>query len=132
MFFRNYFKEQTKVHIGKFSIESGYLLMKEIIESNRLAKAYLIASDAMAIGALRALYEANINVPNDVSIIGFNDNPQSEYTIPPLSTIKVYKDFMGEKAVNLLLESIKGKKVREKVLISTKLIIRKSTKELIK
>ncbi len=106
--------------------------MKEIIESNRLAKAYLIASDAMAIGALRALYEANINVPNDVSIIGFNDNPQSEYTIPPLSTIKVYKDFMGEKAVNLLLESIKGKKVREKVLISTKLIIRKSTKELIK
>jgi LacI family transcriptional regulator len=130
LFFRNYFKEQTKVHIGKFSIESGYLLMKEIIESNRLAKAYLIASDAMAIGALRALYEANINVPNDVSIIGFNDNPQSEYTIPPLSTIKVYKDFMGEKAVKLLLESIKGKKVREKVLISTKLIIRKSTKEI--
>src|SRR5690606_7103917 len=56
-FFRNHYKDHSKIHIGKFSIESGYMLMKSAIQSKNLAKAYLIASDAMAIGALNALYE---------------------------------------------------------------------------
>ncbi|VEU80883.1 LacI family DNA-binding transcriptional regulator [Haploplasma axanthum] len=131
IFFRNYFKDQTKIHVGKFSIDSGYQLMKEAIATNDLAEAYLIASDAMAIGALRALYEAGIKVPDDVSILGFNDIPQSAYTIPPLSTIKVYKEHMGEKAVDLLLEAIDGRDIKQKVLISTKLIVRESTKKVI-
>lgn len=130
LFFRNYFKNQSKIHIGEFTIESGYQLMKEAIKSKNLADAYLIASDAMAIGALRALYEANLKVPDDVSIVGFNDIPQSAYTIPPLTTIKVYKKNMGQKAVQLIIDNILGKEYREKILISTKLIIRKSTKEL--
>lgn len=128
LFFRTYFKNQHKIHIGNFSIESGYQLMKEAISNGDLAKAYLIASDAMAIGALRALYEANLKVPEDVSIIGFNDIPQSAYTIPPLTTIKVYKKNMGEKAVKLIVENILGKEYREKILVSTKLIIRDSTR----
>lgn len=128
LYFRNYFNNQDKIHIGEFTIESGYRLMKEIIEKDVAAEAYLIASDSMAMGALRALYEANIKVPDDISIIGFNDIPQSEYTIPPLTTIKVYKDHMGIKAVKLLVESIEGREVKEKVLVSTRLIIRDSTK----
>lgn len=128
-FFRHYFKSQTKIYIGEFTIESGYNLMKKAIAEKNLAQAYLIASDAMALGALRALYEANIHVPNDVSIIGFNDIPQSAYTIPPLTTVKVFKEHMGYKAVNLLIERIKGRVIAEKVVVQTKLIIRKSTRE---
>lgn len=129
LFFKDYFPNQTKVHVGKFNIESGYQLMKEIIKDNNLAQSYLIASDAMAIGALRALYEAGIKVPDDVSIIGFNDIVQSAYTIPPLTTIKVFQEHMGQKAVTLLKEAIEGRDVKEKVLVSTKLIIRESTTE---
>ncbi len=129
-FFKNYFKSQKKIYIGEFTIESGYNLMKQAIQENNLAQAYLVASDAMALGVLRALYEANIHVPNDVSIIGFNDIPQSAYTIPPLTTVKVYKEHMGYKALNLLLERIKGRTIAEKVVVQTELIIRKSTKEL--
>jgi LacI family transcriptional regulator, galactose operon repressor len=103
--------------------------MKHIINKNKLVEAYIIASDNMAIGALRALYEANIRVPDDVSIISVNDIEQSAYTIPPLSTIKIYKEHMGEVSVNLLLEKINGREITRKVIIPTKLILRKTTKE---
>lgn len=125
--FKNEFKDSPYIHIGTFDIESGYQLMKEAINKG-LAESYLIASDAMAIGALKALHESNLKVPRDVGIIGFNDILQSSYTIPPLTTIKVFKDYMGEKAVKLLLEQISGRKIYEKVLIQTKLIIRESTR----
>lgn len=125
--FKNEFKDSPYIHIGTFDIESGYQLMKEAINKG-LAESYLIASDEMAIGALKALHESNLKVPRDVGIIGFNDILQSSYTIPPLTTIKVYKDYMGEKAVKLLLEQISGRNIYEKVLIQTKLIIRESTR----
>lgn len=128
-YFKSKIARNDRVHIGHFSIQSGYELMKDIIINKNLAKAYLIASDAMAIGALRALYESNIKVPDDVSIIGFNDIIQSAYTIPPLTTIKVYKEHMGQTALNLLLERIKGRSVSQKIIVQTKLIIRKSTKK---
>lgn len=127
-FFRLKFPHTSKIHIGEFSIASGYQLMKSAITENKLAKAYLIASDSMAIGALSALHEANIKVPEDVSIIGFNDIPQSQYTIPALSTIKVYKEYMGETAVKLMLERLSGRKISQKLIIQTELILRKSTK----
>lgn len=128
-YFKDYYKDHSKIHIGKFSIESGYVLMKQAIQSKNLAKAYLVASDAMAIGALNALYEVGIKVPNEVSIIGFNDIAQSAYTIPPLTTIKVYQEHMGKTALELLLSKLDGRKISQKVIIPTKLVIRKSTKE---
>jgi len=127
-FFKNHYKDHSKIHIGSFSIKSGYDLMKQAIKSNNLAKAYLVASDAMAIGCLNALYEHGINVPEDISIIGFNDIEQSAYTIPPLTTIKVFQSHMGETALKLLLEKVNGRKISQKIIVQTKLIIRKSTK----
>jgi LacI family transcriptional regulator len=128
-FFRSYVKEYEHIHIGQFNIASGYELMKSIIAKDKLVEAYIIASDNMAIGALRALYEAHIKVPEDVSIISVNDIEQSAYTIPPLSTIKIYKEHMGEVAINLLIEKINGRQIAQKVIIPTKLILRKTTKE---
>ena len=130
-YFKNHYKDHSKIHIGKFSMASGYELMKSAIKQNNLAKAYLVASDAMAIGALNALYESGIKVPDEVSIIGFNDIVQSAYTIPPLTTIKVHQSYMGQTALELLLEKINGRKISKKVVIPTKLIIRKSTKEFV-
>lgn len=128
-FFKKKFKDDKHIHIGSFSMESGYLLMKEALKKEYLT-AYLIASDAMAIGALKAIDEAGLKVPDDISIIGFNDIKQSLYTIPPLTTIKVFKDHMGEKAVKLLIEQIEGRKIYEKTLIQTKLIKRESVRSL--
>ena len=83
----------------------------------------------MAIGAIQALYEANINVPNDISIVSFNDIPTSKYLVPSLSTVKVYTEFMGVTSVQLLLERInEGREIPKKVIIPSELTIRESCK----
>ncbi|MDK2917864.1 MAG: LacI family transcriptional regulator [Candidatus Petromonas sp.] len=117
------------VYIGRFIAEDGYNLMKKAIEKGNLPTAFFVASDTMAIGAIKALYESNINVPGDVCIIGFNDIPTAKYFVPPLSTVKVYTEFMGATAVGLLLERInENREIPKKVVVPTKLIIRESCK----
>jgi LacI family transcriptional regulator len=117
------------VYLGKFTSEDGHNLMKEAIEVGNMPTAYFIASDSMAIGAVQALHEANIHIPNDISIISFNDIPTSKYLAPSLSTVKVYTEFMGATAVQLLLERINdGREIPKKVIIPSELIIRESCK----
>jgi LacI family transcriptional regulator len=120
--------DSAQIYIGTFVAASGYELMKKAIESStELPSAFLIASDSMAIGALRALHEAGIKVPKQVSIIGFNDIPTSKYTVPPLASVRVHKEFMGETAVDLLLERIQKKRIiAKKVIVPTELILRES------
>ena len=119
--------DSRNVHVGSFTIESGYALMKQAIEQNHLPTAFIIASDGMAIGLMKAAYEAGIRIPKDLSIIGFNDITQSQYTIPPLTTVKVYKEFMGKTSVELLLERVQGQRtIAKKITIPTELVIRES------
>lgn len=119
----------NRIHMGSFNTASGYAIMKDIISKHNLAKAYLVGNDHMAIGVLSALHEASILVPEEVSIIGFNGIEQSAYTIPPLSTIKVEQQSLGEVALKTLIERIEGRTTSQKICLPTKLIIRQSTKE---
>ncbi len=117
------------VHVGRFTSEDGYGLMKKAIEKGGLPTAFFIASDSMAIGAIKALHESNISLPNDISIIGFDDIPTSKYLVPPLSTVKIYTEFMGVTAVGLIRERInEGRGISKKVTIPSELIIRESCK----
>lgn len=117
------------VHIGKFSSESGYELMKEALNKD-LPEVFFCANDNIALGAMRAIYEAKLSVPDDISLIGFNDIPTTRYTVPPLTTVKLYSEFMGECAVELLLEQINGRKIPKKLTIPTKIIKRDSLKQI--
>ena len=96
MSYKDYFKE------GAFSSESGYAMMKELIDENRLPEAVFAASDSIAMGALRALNEAGIRVPEDISIVGFNDISAAAYTTPPLTTVHAPAFEMGSYAANFL------------------------------
>jgi LacI family transcriptional regulator len=123
------FYKHEYVKIGSFDFKSGYELMKELIEENyeNLPTSVFIASDTLAIGAIRAINEAGFKVPKDISVFGCNDIPTSQYTSPPLSTVKIYTEFMGQTAIKLLLEQING--TREffiRVTIPHKLIFRES------
>lgn len=131
--FRDYMKrldllDETQIYIGAFLAESGYELMKEAIKkSDHVPTAFLIASDSMAIGVLRAVHEMGLKVPEDISVIGFNDIPTSKFTVPPLTSVRVHKEFMGETAVELLLERIlKKRTIAKKVVIPTELRVRES------
>lgn len=107
--FKNYMLEvglyrSAYVYVGDFSTQSGYQMMKQAIEDlgDNLPQAFFIASDSLAIGALRALQEAKIAVPERVSLIGFNDTPITKQVFPTLSSITVYTEEMGRVAVDCL------------------------------
>ncbi|MDO4910822.1 MAG: LacI family DNA-binding transcriptional regulator [Corynebacterium sp.] len=89
------------VFTGKFTTNDGYEQMKlAISQTEELPEAFFIASDALAVGALRALHEEGIRVPDDVSIISFNDTAIAKQVFPPLSAISVFTEEMGARAVS--------------------------------
>ena len=116
------------IHVGSFTSESGYRLMKEALNKKDKAEVYFCANDTIALGALRAINEKGLKVPNDIGLIGFNDNPTSSYTSPPLSSVHVYTEFMGEQSLNSVIERIEGRSVSIKRIIPTKIIIRETLK----
>lgn len=114
---------------GKFTAEHGYKLMKTMLQKEKIPTAFFIASDTMATGAIKAIHESSLKIPEDISIVGFNDIATSKYLVPPLTTVKVYTEFMGTTAVALLLERItEGRSISKKVVIPFELIIRESCK----
>lgn len=132
--FKKYLKKLNlynakNIYEGKFSVDDGYNLMKKaIIDLNEeLPTAFFVANDTMAIGALRALTEQGIKVPERVNVVGVNDVSVAQYLNPPLSSVKVYTENMGETAVELLVERINGRTIAKKVSLSTKLIVRSSS-----
>lgn len=118
------------IFVGDFSHESGYQMMKGVLELDELPEVFFAANDNIAIGAMKALYEAGMKVPEQIGIIGLNDIPTAQYTLPPLTTVKIYSEYMGECAVELLLEQINGRKIPKKLTIPTKVIKRETLKEI--
>ncbi len=119
------------VRIGSFTPASGYNLMKEILNTGKYPTAFFIANDSMAIGAYKAITERGLKIPDDISIIGFNDISTAQYIVPPLTTVKIYTDFMSETAVELILDRIKNEdKICKRVVLPTKLVIRDSCRNI--
>ena len=84
--------------------------MLDMIASQNIPTALFCASDAIAMGALRALHEKNYRVPEDISILGFNNNQNTAYTNPPLTTIHAPARQMGELAAQFITQFVaKGK-----------------------
>jgi LacI family transcriptional regulator len=115
------------IKIGEFSYEYGYNVMKKIIQSNNIPTAIFAGSDAIAIGAYKAIIENKFSIGKDISIVGFDDIEMVQFMVPAMTTVKVYTEFMGEAAVDLLIERfIKERSFNKKVVIPTKLMIRDS------
>ena len=116
---------------GSFSTSSGYEMMNQLLNDNgKQLPTFLFAeNDAIAIGALRALQEADIAVPDQISIVGFNDSKVAKYVYPSLSSIRVDTREMGRTGVSLLLDRIAyPRKISKKISLSTEWIKRASTK----
>ncbi|WP_332633318.1 LacI family DNA-binding transcriptional regulator [Halalkalibacter flavus] len=111
----------------QFLINDGYASMKKAGKKEDLPSAFFIASDAMAIGAMRACHELGIKIPEDISIVSFNDVEMASFTQPALTTVKVYTEEMGKAAVKLLMDRLEGREIPFKLEIPTKLIVRESS-----
>lgn len=90
---------------GSYSVESGYAMMKELIAEGKVFTAVFAASDNIAFGAMKAIQEAGLLIPGDVSVIGFDDTEICAYTTPSLTTIYAPAYHMGQYGVNFLFGS---------------------------
>lgn len=108
------------------TIEDTYIFIKEMYQKNDLPEAFFAVGDPMAIGTLRALKDAGINVPGQVKVIGFDNISLSELETPKLTTVNVPQTQMGREAVKLLLEKIKTNAEPSIIRLPTELIIRES------
>ncbi len=116
------------VHYLAPTEKGAYQDMIKLIQSGQpLAKCYFADNDHIAIGAIKAFRDSGFRVPEDIGIVGFDDLPLSAFLDPPLTTIHVPKQYMGESAASKLTEIIRtGDAVATKLEIGTTLKKRKS------
>lgn len=89
----------------EFTTMSGYRMMKDLLEGDEIPTAVFTANDAIAFGAMKAITEKGLTIPNDISIVGFNDSEMCEFVTPSLTTIHAPAYDMGQHGANLIYVS---------------------------
>jgi len=122
------FKDEY-VTIGKYQLNEGYLMTKKLLELPDPPTAIQANNDNFAFGSILAIMERNLKIPEDISIIGFDNIKMAEISNPPLTTVSQPIYEMGCEAAELLIQNIAHgpKKINKKVVLPTKLVVRGST-----
>lgn len=105
----------------------GYNAMSEILKRGDLPRAILCAYDCIAIGAIKCIFDNGLMVPEDIAIIGINNNRESEYLNPPLSSVDLRLEEVGKEMAVAMVNQLLGKECKKEIKINPKLIIRKSS-----
>ncbi|CAM3796492.1 MULTISPECIES: LacI family DNA-binding transcriptional regulator [Paenibacillus] len=113
---------------GRFTIDGGYMATKLLIGQRQLPDAIFYANDEMAAGGIKAFQEAGIRVPDDISIVGFDDIFLAEHMNPPLTTIRQPKYEIGSLAAHLIVQLLEGLELEHEYVLSTELVVRRSCK----
>ena len=118
-----------RIYQGDFKLEGGQRAAREILEAgSRRPTAIIAANDMMALGALAEFREAGLEVPRDISIVGFDDVAFAALANPPLTTICLPRDELGRRAVEALFETISHPEQKGiEIHIQTHLVMRGST-----
>lgn len=122
---------ESFVFEGQIDYKSGVAMAASLARSSLGATAVVAAADILAIGAVRGFYDAGLRVPEDMSIIGFDDLEISQYLAPGLTTIRQQISLKGQRAVELLLEHIADPSLsKQEEILPLKLIERGSVRKL--
>ncbi|HEY3929839.1 MAG TPA: LacI family DNA-binding transcriptional regulator [Candidatus Koribacter sp.] len=109
------------------SIQQGYQLTRDLLARGIPFTAIFAYNDIVAIGAIRALREANLRVPEDISVVGFDDIRGATYVVPSITTVRQPLHKMGEIAGETLVERIEGKEFPEEIHIEPEFVVRESS-----
>ncbi len=119
------------VREGSFLQPQGYQCAQSLLSLPEPPTALFVSNDGMAFGAMEAARELGFRIPDDLSIIGFDDVPQAAHVHPPLTTVRQPLEEMGRSAVSLLMKYIANPNAEiERVELSTSLIVRESCRVL--
>lgn len=120
--------EKNIVYSSNFLFTDGFQALPKLLDLAPDITAVFVSSDEMACGAISSASNMGINVPNDLSVIGYDNLPLAEMTIPPLTTVSQPLEEMGERAANMLFKMLEtGETVESRIMPHT-IIERKSVK----
>jgi DNA-binding LacI/PurR family transcriptional regulator len=116
------------VLVGDWSARTGYDLGRRLVRGGGVS-AIFVANDQMALGVLRALHEAGLEIPRQVSVVGFDDIPEAQYYTPPLTTVRQDFGEIGRRSLRLMLDMVDtgGAAPETPPLVVPELILRSST-----
>jgi LacI family transcriptional regulator len=119
--------DDARVRYGNFTPQSGRAAMGELLDLRPRPTAAFVASDTVALGALQALRQRNLRVPEDIALVGFDDVPLAEFVDPPLTTVRLPAYGLGWGAADLLIRLLAHEEIREpQVFLETELVVRES------
>ncbi|TPP05933.1 LacI family DNA-binding transcriptional regulator [Rhizobium glycinendophyticum] len=110
-------------------LETGYQQARTLLALPERPDAIVAANDNMAIGTYRAIQEAGLKIPEDIAVIAFNDIPVAQFLVPPLSTMRIPGELIGETAVDLMVERLNGRDYSKHVTIPTQMVWRGSARK---
>lgn len=114
--------------MGNNTEESGYELTLKLLDLDNRPEVIVTANDNMAVGAYRAIYQRNLRIPQDIAVASFNDISSARFLNPPLTTVRLPAEKIGESAVDLLVERMSKRNLAKQVNIESKIVWRDSTK----
>ena len=119
--------DEAYIKIGDFKTESGYRLTHQLLASAPPPRAIFAANNLMTLGALRAIHERGLRIPEDVALVGFDDMPWSGELCPPLTAVAQPTYDLGQEAVRLLVRRLHDPHTSfNTVVLQTHLVIRES------
>jgi DNA-binding transcriptional regulator YhcF (GntR family) len=122
------FDESLMIKVVHGSSQDGYQAMEQLLELPELPTAVFVDTDLKAVGAMKAIVDRGLKVPEDISVIGFDDMPGVDVLEPPLTTVKAPYFEMGSVAAKLLEQLIAGNfMLEEALMLETSLVVREST-----
>jgi LacI family transcriptional regulator len=115
---------------GDFSIDSGYQMMMNALNKFKKIDAVFAGNDLIALGAINAIKEVGLKIPENISLIGFDDMFFSAYLNPPLTTVHIPFNEEGAIAAKLLLKKMNNPEDKniERIILDTEIVIRESVK----
>ena len=118
------------IYMGDWSIESGYSAFNTLIKRNDDITAIVFSNDQMALGGIRAAYEKNIYIPEDISICGYDNTKYAHYSVPSLTTIHQPLSDLTEAATEMIISRIEGKSDISSVIIPAELKVGESSRRI--
>mgnify|MGYP002633099816 FL=1 len=129
---KNYAINDSLIVAGDYNEHGGYRAMRQIISRNLSFSAIIALNDQMAFGAMLALQQAGLRVPDDVSVVGIDDVTHSAFTIPPLTSVSLPMLSVGRRAAAILLDVFSGYSLGEKCeILEPTMTIRESTHRIV-
>jgi LacI family transcriptional regulator len=119
--------DERLCRIERNTEQSGYKLTCSLLQEARPPDALITCNDNMAVGAYRAIREMGLTIPDDIAVASFNDISVAQFLNPPLSTVRLPFEEIGEAAVELLIERARGRTLAKRITLGSELVWRGST-----